>query len=93
MRRSIGQHSIAGQKLHYQQVTGKTNRETSVNFLDDLITLFAKPTPTLIALDNARIHHGLDNYTTWRWMIEHNTFLCYLPPYSPELNMLEILWK
>lgn len=23
----------------------------------------------------------------------NSAFLCYLPPYSPELNMIEILWK
>jgi transposase len=26
-------------------------------------------------------------------MTQHKVFLCYLPPYSPELNMIEILWK
>lgn len=52
-----------------------------------------KPVPTFIILDNARIHHGLDDALTLRWMKQFNTFLCYLPPYSPELNMIEILWK
>lgn len=42
---------------------------------------------------NARIQHGLDDSLILRWMKEFNPFLCYLPPYSPELNMIEILWK
>ncbi|MDR1661846.1 MAG: transposase [Azoarcus sp.] len=26
-------------------------------------------------------------------MEKFHAFLCFLPPYSPELNMIEILWK
>jgi transposase len=89
----IGVLDFAGQRLHYEQVARTINRETFVSFLDDLITPIAKPTPTCIILDNAKIHHALDDDITWRWMAEHNTFLCYLPSYSPALNMLEILWK
>ena len=28
-----------------------------------------------------------------RWMIKYRFVPLYLPPYSPELNMIEILWK
>ena len=49
--------------------------------------------PTFIVLDNAKIHHGLDDEITPRWLTMHNTSLVYLPPYRPELNMIEILWK
>ena len=59
----------------------------------DLIPKIAKPIPTFIILDNPRIHHGPDDSLTLRWRQEFNTFLCYLPPYSPELNLIEILWK
>ena len=89
----IGVLDFAGQRLHHQQVAGTINREIFVSFLDNLITRIAKPTPTFIILDNAKIHHGLDDDITWRWMVEHNTVLCFVPPYSPELNMIEILWK
>ena len=89
----MGALDFAGQRLYHQQVAGTVNREIFVAFFDGLLPQIAKPTPTFIVLDNARIHHGLDDETTWRWMTEYNTFLCYLPPYSPELNMIEILWK
>lgn len=70
------------------------NRETFTHFIEDLLPRIAKPeVPTFIILDNAPVHHGLDTSLTLRWMKEFNTFLCYLPPYSPELNMIEILWK
>jgi transposase len=58
-----------------------------------LIPQIAKPVPTFIILANTRIYHNLDDSMTLRCMKEFNTFLCYLPPYSPELNMIEILWK
>ena len=89
----MGALDFAGQRLYHAQVTATVNRETFVDFMEHLIPQIAKPVPTFIILDNARIHHGLDDSLTLRWMKEFNTFLCYLPPYSPELNMIEILWK
>jgi transposase len=89
----MGALDFAHQRLYHQQVVGTINRDTFIAFIDGLLSQVAQPTPTFIILDNARIHHGLDDDTTLRWMSDYNTFLCYLPPYSPELNMIEILWK
>jgi transposase len=44
-------------------------------------------------LDNASIHHAIDEATRERWLLEHNALLFYLPAYSPELNMIEIVWR
>ena len=30
---------------------------------------------------------------TNNWMTEKRLIVCYLPPYSPELNLIEILWR
>ena len=27
------------------------------------------------------------------WILEKKLFVCFLPTYSPELNMIEILWR
>ncbi len=91
----MGALNFASQRLHFKQVIGTVNRETFIEFMDDLIPQIAKGKniPTFIILDNARIHHGLDDSITLRWMKAYNTFLCFIPPYSPELNMIEILWK
>ncbi len=89
----MGALDFAGKRLHHAQAVATVNRETFIDFMEDLIPRIAKPAPTFIILDNARIHHGLDDSLTLRWMKEFNTFLCYLPAYSPELNMIEILWK
>ena len=89
----MGALDFAGRRLYHAQATATVNREIFVDFMESLIPQIAKPVPTFIILDNARIHHNLDDSMTLRWMKEFNTFLCYLPPYSPELNMIEILWK
>lgn len=89
----MGALDFAGQRLYHTQASTTVNRQTFIDFMEHLIPQIAKPVPTFIILDNARIHHGLDDSLTLRWMKEFNTFLCYLPPYSPELNMIEILWK
>ena len=89
----MGALDFAGQRLYHQQVVGTVNRDTFVAFVDDLLTNITQPMRTFIVLDNAKIHHGLDDDVTWRWMTQHQVILCYLPPYSPELNMIEILWK
>jgi len=76
----MGALDFAGQRLYHAQATATVNRETFVDFMERLIPQIAKPVPTFIILDNARIHHNLDNSLTLRWMKEFNTFLCYLPP-------------
>ncbi|MFM0334689.1 IS630 family transposase [Paraburkholderia strydomiana] len=63
-----------------------------VGFLDALIRL-GDERPTVIVLDNASIRHSIDEATLKRWFIDHKALLFYLPPYSPELNLIEIVWK
>jgi transposase len=49
--------------------------------------------PTTLVIDNAPVHGS----ARFEAMIEKweakNLFLWFLPPYSPELNLIEILWK
>jgi len=44
----------------------------------------------LIVLDNFRSHHAHD---TVDWALQEGIELVYLPPYSPDLNPLEYIWK
>lgn len=49
--------------------------------------------PTVVVLDNASIHTSQifkDNIAKWA---NRGLTLLYLPPYSPELNIIEILWR
>ena len=48
---------------------------------------------TIVVNDNASIHTSdqfQENIPKWK---EQGLFLKFLPPYSPELNKIEILWK
>ncbi len=48
---------------------------------------------TIVIIDNASIHHSQtfqDESEKWE---KRGLFLYYLPKYSPELNLIEILWK
>jgi hypothetical protein len=49
--------------------------------------------PALIILDNAPIHTSKEVATQIRRWKAQGVFLVFLPPYSPELNLIEILWR
>lgn len=49
--------------------------------------------PTVVILDNASIHPSkafLSRIPTWR---RQNLLIQFIPPYCPELNLIEILWR
>ena len=49
--------------------------------------------PTTLVIDNAPVHGSkLFEMMIPKWEAM-NLFLWFLPPYSPELNLIEILWK
>lgn len=47
---------------------------------------------TVAIADNARYHHAAVN-KEWRKKVEDSFASDYLPPYSPELNPAERIWK
>ena len=49
--------------------------------------------PVFVVIDNARIHHNIPQEILDRWMALHCACLFYLPVYSPELNLIEIVWN
>lgn len=48
---------------------------------------------TLVVLDNAPIHHSHAVYERLDDWLACGVGLHFLPPYSPELNLIEILWR
>lgn len=53
----------------------------------------AKERPTLIILDNAPIHTCDEFEEQIECWEEQDLYVKFLPPYSPELNLIEILWR
>lgn len=47
---------------------------------------------TVVIADNARYHHA-SLHETWRRDVAEHFGLHFLPPYSPELNPIERVWK
>lgn len=67
------------------------NTEFVVGVLDQLSFRITKP--TVVVLDNARIHTAKKLKEVLPIWQERGLFIFYLPPYSPHLNIIERLWK
>lgn len=77
--------------LFYKTTTGKVDSNVVIDLFDEFANELEKP--TIVILDNASIHKSKlfkENIERWEKM---NLHLLYLPTYSPELNLIEILWK
>jgi transposase len=74
------------------------NSATGASFRDFLQTLPC-PTGTVVVLDNARIHHATKSLTTQGLTTiaetakDNDLELLYLPPYSPELAPVEMVFS
>ena len=68
-------------------------RQDVVNFLDKQAHNSARDKLTVVVMDNASIHRHIDPKVLEEWMVRDRFVLLFLPPYSPELNLIEILWK
>jgi transposase len=92
-RRSVpGALDFGANTLAYHVASSSIKGEAVIEFLEQ-VARHGDERPTVVALDNASIHHAIDLEVHERWLREHRMQLFYLPPYSPELNMIEILWK
>ncbi|MGL5292596.1 MAG: transposase [Aeromonas sp.] len=80
-------------KLHQMVVKGSVTRATVVDFLGQLATTCNDGKPTFVILDNATIHHNIEKEHLDEWLYKHHMWLIYLPAYSPELNLIEMVWR
>lgn len=80
-----------GVRLTWESVAQPVKREHVIAFFDRLVEGIA--CKTVVILDNAAIHHGEPMQEKQQAWAKKGLHLLYLPPYSPELNAIEILWK
>ncbi len=93
-RRSVlGVLDYTANKLFHVATANKVQRTTVIQFLDEVAQEGHCDQPTIVVLDNARIHHNIDQATLDRWLTEYRMMLFYLPAYSPELNLIEMVWR
>jgi len=77
----------------FQKETDKFNGVRFWNFIQQLRSLSAEGGRGVIVItDNAKYHHA-NLHKSWREAQAPEFVLDYLPPYSPELNPIERVWK
>lgn len=70
---------------------GRVDSDKVIEVFDNFASSISKP--TVVVLDNASYHKSKKfKANLYRWMNQGLTLL-YLPPYSPQLNIIEILWR
>ncbi len=62
------------------------------HFLEGLLARYPDAEKLLLILDNARVHHSKD-LEPFLEAHKDKLELMYLPPYSPDLNPMEWIWK
>ena len=72
--------------LYWVAKPGSLRSEHLVAFLTELP---AAPVPTVVALDNGSIHRSKETRAAIPGLWARGVYLCFLPPYSPELNEIE----
>jgi transposase len=77
-------------QIHTFTNTSYINAECICDFLEQLYYFYSDGKPIYIVMDNARYQKcQLVKYIAWQFNIQ----LVYLPAYSPNLNIIERLWK
>jgi transposase len=95
-RKSIsffGAVRLADGKLVMSQPKGMFDAQTCWQFLRKLEGPARRAgRKTVVIADNARYHHA-SLHEDWRREVAEHFSLYFLPPYSPELNPIERVWK
>lgn len=89
---ALGFLSRKGDFYHHHQ-EGTVTSNVVIEAFDRFVEHVPKDKPVWVVLDNASIHTAKvvqEKRTLWE---KSGIQLKYLPPYSPELNLIEILWK
>jgi transposase len=95
-RKSVGYFGavrLRDGKFAFRREDQRFNAQTFLLFLKQLKhTACRSGRRVVVILDNARYHHG-KLHKAWRALHCKQFQLDYLPPYSPELNLIERVWK
>lgn len=95
-RKSVGYFGavrLRDGKFVYQRETDKFNAVTFLTFLKRLKRASGRSGRRAVVIsDNAKYHHAR-LHKKWREKRSDRFALSFLPPYSPELNPIERVWK
>lgn len=95
-RKSVGYFGavrLRDGKLAFLRESERFNAVSFLSFMKHLRTVSSKSgRKVVIITDNARYHHAI-LHKEWRKQRAKRFALDFLPPYSPDLNPIERLWK
>lgn len=89
----VGALDYGSGQLWYEVHDTTIRRENVVALIDRIAQREDAKPLTFVVLDNASMHHAIDPEKREEWLVNHRLVLLHLPPYSPELNLIEIIWK
>lgn len=70
---------------------GAINSDVIINVMDDFCDNLKQP--AVVILDNASVHTSKKVEAKLKEWEDRGLTLYFLPPYSPQLNLIEILWR
>ena len=95
-RKSVGYFGAVrindGKFLHRRE-TGRFNGETFWDFLKLFQAAASRPGRRVVVISDNANYHRSKLHLGWRKQQEPTFALKFLPPYSPELNPIERVWK
>lgn len=94
-RKSVGYFGavrLRDGKFIYQREADKFNAESFFSFMQLLKRRASRRHNIVVITDNARYHHA-SLHAEWRHEASGRFDLLFLPPYSPDLNPIERVWK
>jgi len=77
---------------YFQTVEGAVIHATVIETIAGFIRQRTPEKLTIVVMDHASVHKKAVKPAQWAWLA-HSVWIGFLPPDSPELNSIEILWK
>ena len=77
--------------LFFQVLESTFNTDKIIDFMNSFVDQTVKK--TVVILDNCPIHKSKKFMAKMEEWKEKDVLIYFLPPYSPELNLIEILWR
>jgi len=95
---AIAPYDPAGQRLVYETRRKAEGRDDAAAHLAFVRRLAGEPAsrrgrPCVVVLDNYSVHHSQAVTEDTPALAASDVHFCFLPPYSPELNPIEPVWR
>lgn len=89
----MGFFSTQQQQMHAVVFEQTLDDRCVIAAIDDLLLQRNNTLPIVLVLDNASIHHTVEMKEAQKRWRKQGLRIKFLPPYSPELNPIEMVWK